>query len=443
MTHGTGLSQETEDLLALKERHIPTVYQQHHPTIAVSGEGAWVCDSEGRRYLDFAGGIGVLNVGQRHPLVVQAVQQQAARLLHTGPVMLHDGYIRLAARLAEKVSPGGDQQVLFLNSGAEAVENAVKIARHATGRPAVIAFEGSFHGRTMLTSTLTGKMAPYKTQPGAMAPEIHHAPFPNPYRPPAGVAAADLVAHCLESLERLVETRVAPDKVAAVIVEPLQGEGGYIVPPRGFLSGVQDFCKRIGALFIVDEIQTGYGRTGKMFAYQWEPITPEILVVGKSLADGLCLTAVVASKIIWDRVYAGDVGGTYGGNPVACAAGLAVLDVFESESLLDEAESIGSYVRSRLDELADRFQQVGDVRGLGTMLGMEMVQDRQSKVPANELTAEIVARAREKGLIVIKAGTYGNVVRVLAPLCASREELETGMGMLVDAVADACRSTRT
>lgn len=438
MTHETVLSRETEDLLALKERYIPTVYKQHHPIIAVSGEGAWISDSDGRRYLDFAGGIGVLNIGHRHPQVVQAVQQQIDRLMHCGPVMLHEGYIRLAARLAEKVAPGGDQQVLFLNSGAEAVENAVKIARHATGRPAIIAFEGSFHGRTLLTSTLNGKTVPYKTQPGAMAPEVYHAPFPNTYRPPAGVAVADLVEHCLESLERLVEVRVAADKVAAVIVEPLQGEGGYIAPPQGFLTGVQEFCKRMGALFIVDEIQTGYGRTGKLFAHEWEPVRPDILVVGKSMADGMCLTAVVASKGIFDRVYTGDVGGTYGGNPAACAAGLAVLDVFESEPLLKGAEAIGSYVRGVLDDLAARFPQVGDVRGLGTMLGMEMVEDRQTKAPATRLTGEIVAKARERGLIVIKAGAYGNVVRVLVPLCVSREELEMGMGMLADAVAEAC-----
>ena len=432
------LSRDTKDLLALKERYVPTAYQQHHPVIAVSGEGAWISDSEGRRYLDFAGGIGVLNIGQRHPLVVKAVLQQVDRLIHSGPVMLHDGYINLAARLAERVAPGGDQQVLFLNSGAEAVENAVKIARHATGRPALIAFEGGYHGRTLLTSTLTGKTAPYKVQPGAMAPEVYHALFPNPYRPPAGVAAADLVAHCLESLERLVETKVASNKVAAVIVEPLQGEGGYIVPPPGFLTGVQEFCKRIGALFIVDEIQTGYGRTGKFFAFEWEPVKPEILVLGKSIANGMCLTAVVASKTIFDRVYAGDVGGTYGGNPVACAAGLAVLDAFESEPLLEGAQAIGSYVRGVLDDLAARFPQVGDVRGLGTMLAMEMVEDQRTKAPATKLVGEIVAKAREKGLIVIKAGAYGNVLRILVPLCASREELAMGMGMLAQALAETC-----
>lgn len=439
MTDGILVPQQTADLLTLKERYIPAVYQQHHPVIATKGEGAWVTDSEGKRYLDFAGGIGVLNIGHRHPFVVKAVHEQADRLMHSGPVMIHDGYIKLAARLSEKVEPGGDQQVLFLNSGAEAVENAVKIARHATGRPAIIAFEGSFHGRTLLTSTLNGKMAPYKTQPGAMAPEIYHARFPNIYRPPAGVQPEDLVEHCLESLERIVEVQVAADKVAAVIVEPLQGEGGYIAPPKRFLTGVRAFCSRIGALLIIDEIQTGYGRTGKMFAYEWEPVKPDILVVGKSLADGMPLTGVVASRGIFDKVCPGDVGGTYGGNPVACAAGLAVLDALDAELLLEGAESIGNYVRDILENLGTSCDQVGDVRGLGTMLAMEMVEDRETKEPAIKLTADIVARAREKGLIVIKAGLYGNVVRVLVPLSISREELEMGMQMLADATVEACR----
>jgi 4-aminobutyrate aminotransferase/(S)-3-amino-2-methylpropionate transaminase len=428
----------TGELLALKERYVPAPYLQHHPVVAVSGEGAWIADSDGRRYLDFAGGIGVLNVGQRHPRVVNAVKEQADRLLHSGPVMLHDAYIRLAARLAETVAPGGNQQVLFLNSGAEAVENAVKIVRHAAGRPAVIAFEGSFHGRTLLTSTLNGKTSPYKTQPGALAPDVYHAPYPNPYRPPAGVAPDDLVGHCLEALDRLVETRVSADKVAAVIVEPLQGEGGYVVPPPGFLTGVWEFCRRIGALLIVDEIQTGFGRTGRMFAFEWEPVEPDVLVVGKSLAGGLCLTAVVAGRDIFDRVYTGDVGGTYGGNPIACAAGLAVLDAFESDSLLDRAEVMAAYVRSVLDDLARRFPQVGHVRGLGTMLAMELVEDPSTKAPAAALAGRVVAEARDRGVIVIKAGVFGNVVRILVPLCATDEEVRSGMEMLAGAVEEAC-----
>lgn len=429
---------ETEELLALKERYIPAVYQQHHPVIAVRGEGSWVTDSEGQRYLDFAGGIGVLNVGQCHPLVVEAIMAQVDCLLHCGPVMLHDGYITLAARLAEKVRPGGDQQVLLLNSGAEAVENAVKIARHATKRPGIIAFEGSFHGRTLLTSTMNGKVLPYKTQPGAMAPDVYHAIYPNPYRPPVGVTQDALVEHCLESLERVIQTKVAADKVAAVIVEPLQGEGGYIAPPQGFLTGVRNFCSRIGALLIVDEVQTGYGRTGRLWAHEWEPVQPDVLVVGKSIADGLPLTAVVASKDVFDRVFPGDVGGTYGGNPIACAAAHGVLDAFESEPFIDNATSVGTYVRGRLEELHECFSQVGDVRGLGTMLAMEIVEDRQSKEPAAARAADIVEKARQRGVIVIKAGVHGNVIRVLVPLCVTQEELKAGMDMIADAVAEAC-----
>jgi 4-aminobutyrate aminotransferase/(S)-3-amino-2-methylpropionate transaminase len=428
----------TVALNRLREQYVPRVYTQHHPIIAVRGEGAWIEDSEGRRYLDFAGGIGVLNVGQRHPKVVEALHEQVDQLLHSGPVMLHDGYITLAARIAEKVAPGGDRQVLFLNSGAEAVENAVKIARHATGRPAIIAFDGSFHGRTLLTSTLNGKVGPYKTQPGSMAPEIHHAAYPNTYRPPAGVPVEGLMEHCLASLDRTVEVETPPEKVAAVIVEPLQGEGGYVVPPPGFLAGVRRFCERIGALLIIDEIQTGYGRTGRMFAYEWEQVEPDILVVGKSLAGGLPLTAVVAPRSIFERVVLGDVGGTYGGNPVACAAALAVLDVFDREGILDEAEAKGTRVRAALEDLASRIPQVGDVRGIGTMLAVEFVADRTTKAPVGKLVENIVASAREKGVITIKAGPYGTVIRLLVPLVATTDELETGMGMFSAAVGEAC-----
>ena len=428
----------TVALNRLRDKYVPRVYTQHHPGVAVRGDGAWIEDSEGRRYLDFAGGIGVLNVGQRHPKVVKALHEQVDRLLHSGPVMLHDGYITLAARLAERVAPGGDHQVLFLNSGAEAVENAVKIARHATGRPAIIAFDGSFHGRTLLTSTLNGTVGPYKTQPGSMAPEIHHATYPNTYRPPAGVTVEGLMGHCLSSLERIVEVETPPEKVAAVIVEPLQGEGGYVVPPPGFLAGVRRFCERIGALLIIDEIQTGYGRTGRMFAYEWEQVEPDILVVGKSLADGLPLTAVVASRSIFERVVLGDVGGTYGGNPVACAAGLAVLDVFDGEGILDEAAAKGAYVRAALEDLASRIPQVGDVRGIGIMLAIEFVADRTTKAPVGKLVENITASARDKGVITIKAGPYGTVIRLLVPLVATVDELETGMGMFSAAVGEVC-----
>lgn len=244
--------------------------------------------------------------------------------------------------------------------------------------------------------------------------------------------------HCLASLDRTVEVETPPEKVAAVIVEPLQGEGGYVVPPPGFLAGVRRFCERIGALLIIDEIQTGYGRTGRMFAYEWEQVEPDILVVGKSLAGGLPLTAVVAPRSIFERVVLGDVGGTYGGNPVACAAALAVLDVFDREGILDEAEAKGTRVRAALEDLASRIPQVGDVRGIGTMLAVEFVADRTTKAPVGKLVENIVASAREKGVITIKAGPYGTVIRLLVPLVATTDELETGMGMFSAAVGEAC-----
>lgn len=429
---------QAESMLSLRQRYVPSAYLQLHPIVAASAEGAWLIDVEGRQYLDFAGGIGVMNIGQRHPRVVEAVKAQADRLMHSGPVMIHENYAMLAARLAETVAPGREWQALLLNSGAEAVENAVKIARHATGRPAVIAFEGSFHGRTLLTSTLNGKTAPYKTQPGSMAPEIHHAPFPNPYRPPKGVSSGDLSEHCLESLERVVDVRVPSDQVAAVIVEPVQGEGGYVVPPVGFLQGVQRFCRRIGALLIVDEIQTGFGRTGKMFSFEWDGLEPDIVTIGKSMAAGMPLTAVLTSKTVFDRVYSGDLGGTYGGNPVACAAAMAVLDVFAEEPVLEAAQAVGSFVRGELEDMASQFEAIGDVRGLGAMLAVELVRDRASKEPASSLTTEIMKRARENGVIVIKAGPYGSAIRLLVPLLIGRDDLETGMRRLREAFAEAC-----
>jgi 4-aminobutyrate aminotransferase/(S)-3-amino-2-methylpropionate transaminase len=427
----------TANLAALRDRYVAQCYTNLHPMVEVRGEGAWIEDSAGCRYLDFAGGVGVLNVGQRHPRVVEAVHAQVDRLLHSGPVMLHDGYIALAARLAEAV-PGDDNQVLFLNSGAEAVENAVKIARYATGRPAIIAFGGSFHGRTYLTSTMTGSVTPYKRQPGVLAPAVYHAVYPNVYRPPVGVAREQLVDYCLNSLECIVQTVVPQEQVAAVIVEPVQGEGGILVPPAGFLSGIRHFCDRIGALLIVDEVQTGYGRTGRMFAQEWEPVQPDITTLGKSIAGGLPLAAVVARRAIFEKVTPGDVGGTFTGSPLSCAAGLAVLDAFENEPLLENAATIESRARAVLDDLYDHYLQVGDVRGLGSMLAVEFVSDRVSKSPASTLVADIIRRARENGLIIIRCGPLATALRIFVPLIVDTNDLEEGMARLATAVVASC-----
>ncbi|HWS92356.1 MAG TPA: aspartate aminotransferase family protein [Mycobacterium sp.] len=427
----------TLDLYETRTRYVPAAYAPHHAIVAREGLGASLTDSEGRTYLDFAGGVGVLNAGHRHPRVAAALHQQIDRLLHVGPVMIHEGYVTLAARLAELVAPGGDHQTLLVNSGAEAVENAVKVARHATGRAGIIAFEGAFHGRTLLAATMNGKSVPYKTQPGTMAADIYHVPFPYPYRPPVGVAAEEVVGHTMDALRHLVATSVAPDNVAAVVVEPVQGEAGVIVPPSGFLATLREFCRSIGALLIMDEIQTGFGRAGRLFAFQREDVPADILVLGKSLAGGLPLAGVVASESLFRSVGPGGLGGTYAGNPVGCAAAHAVLDLFEEDGVLDAASVNGERVRSTLDGLAAEAPALGDVRGVGCMFGFELVEDAASKKPAAALAGKVLASARENGLIVIRAGSLGNVVRVYPPLVIERDELERGLDILATAVRQA------
>ena len=428
----------TADLNELRARYVPGAYAPHHAIVAREGLGATVTDADGRTYLDFAGGVGVLNIGHRHPRIAAALHEQVDRLLHVGPVMFHEGYVTVAARLAELVAPGGTHQALLVNSGAEAVENAVKLARHATGRSGIIAFEGAFHGRTQLAATLNGKSMPYKAQPGAMAPDVYHVPYPYPYRPPAGVTADSVVEHTMGALERLVAVSVPPDKVAAVIVEPVQGEGGIVVPPAGFLQRVKDFCRSIGALLILDEIQTGFGRAGKVFAYQWESVEPDILVAGKSLAGGLPLAAVVASAALFDAVGPGGLGGTYAGNPVACAAANAVLDAFAEGDVLDRAAAVGETVRAALEGLSHDVPAIGEVRGLGCMLGMELVEDADSRKPDAALAGRTLAAAREKGLILIRAGSLGNVVRVYPPLTVEPDDLARGLDLLGAALRQAC-----
>lgn len=437
MNADPGSTSAAADLYEARKRHVPAAYAPHHAIIARESLGATLTDTDGHSYVDFAGGVGVLNVGHRHPRVAKALHEQVDRLLHTGPVLIHEGYVTLAARLAELVAPGGDHQALLVNSGAEAVENAVKVARHATGRPAVVAFEGAFHGRTLLAATMNGKSVPYKTQPGAMAPDVYHVPFPYQYRPPAGVAADGVLENTLDALRHLVATVVPPDKVAAVVAEPIQGESGVIVPPAGFVSELRKFCDSIGALLIFDEIQTGFGRTGRLFAYEADGVAPDILVIGKSLAGGLPLAGVLASATVFDSVGPGGLGGTFAGNPVACAAAHAVLDAFAEDGILEAAAGVGSRAHAELLALAADTPFVGDVRGVGCMLGMELVEDRSSKKPAAALTGKVLTLAREQGLILIRAGSLGNVVRVYPPLTIGADDLAHGLDILSRAVRQA------
>ena len=392
------------------------------PVVVAEGRGATLTDVDGNTFIDFAGGVGCLNVGHAHPRVVDAVREQAARFLHTDfTIVPYEVYVTLAERLLAVAPFAGPAKAAFFNSGAEAVENAVKFARAYTKRPAVIAFEGGFHGRTMLAMTLTSKTHPYKAGLGPFAPEVYRVPFPNTYR---GIDARAALA----ALEAAFSTQVARETVAAIILEPVQGEGGFVVPPAEFVQGVREICDREGIVMIADEVQSGYGRTGKMFAIEHFGVEPDLITVAKSIAAGLPLSGVLGKAAIMDAPGDGAVGGTYVGNPVAQAAALAVLDVFEDEGLVERAGRIGETVRGRMTAWQERFPQIGDVRGLGAMLALELVRDPATKEPAPELASRVAEEAAKRGLLLLKAGVHANCIRVLCPLVITDAELDEALG---------------
>jgi len=396
------------------------------PVFAASAENAELRDVEGRRYIDFAGGIGVLNIGHRHPRVMAAVQHQLQALTHACfQVTPYEPYVRLAERLNELAPGGTPKKTILLTTGAEGIENAVKIARQATGRRALIAFGGAFHGRTMMALALTGKMNPYKAGFGPFPADVYHVPFPSEYR--GGSSAATLAA-----IEELFHSSVTPDQVAAIIIEPVQGEGGFNVAPFEFLRELRALCDRNGILLVVDEIQSGFGRTGKMFAIEHSGVVPDLIVTAKSLAGGFPLSAVTGHADIMDSVGPGGLGGTYAGNPVACAAALAVLDVMREEDILARGEKLGARIRERLNAMSrdPRFTCIGNVRGLGPMLAIELVRDRQTREPASNLARKVVLRAADLGLVILACGLHANVLRVLIPLTAPLELAEEGISIL-------------
>ncbi len=419
---------KSREIVARKERVVADPLALYLPIVAAEARGSIVTDVDGNSYVDFTGGVGCLNVGHAHPRVVDAVQEQAAKFLHTDFTMLpYEVYVTLAERLLA-VSPfRGPAKAAFFNAGTEAVENAVKFARAYTGRPAVIGFEGGFHGRTLMSLTLTSKTHPYKAGLGPFAPEVYRVPFPNEYR---GITTADALA----ALERALVTQVAAETVAAVVIEPVQGEGGFIVAPRDFMTGVRELCDRHGIVLVVDEVQTGFGRTGKMFAIEHYGIEPDLMTVAKSIAAGLPLSGVLGKAEIMDAPGESAIGGTFVGNPVAQAAALAVLDVFEDERLVDRAERIGEAIRGRMLSWQERFPQIGEVRGLGAMLAVEYVRDPETKEPAPELASRVAEAAAQRGLLLLKAGTYSNCNRVLCPLVITDRELEEALGAWEDAL---------
>jgi 4-aminobutyrate aminotransferase / (S)-3-amino-2-methylpropionate transaminase / 5-aminovalerate transaminase len=429
MAEGSG--SRSAELQADRDRFVPKGMASAVQGFAASAQGATVQDVDGRTYLDFATGISVMNVGHGHPRVIEAITEQARRLVHSGaPVLMPEGYVRLARRLCE-ITPGSFQKkALLVNSGAEAIENAVKVVRQATGRPAIISFHNSFHGRTLMTMSLTGKVNPYRQNFGPYAPEVYLAPYPYEYQRPNGMAAESLGGACVEAVAEIFRTTVPAERVAGVLVEPVQGEGGFVVPPPDFLPRLRDLCAKARVPLIVDEVQSGFGRAGRLFASEHWGIEPDLITMAKSLGGGLPMAAVVGRAELMDATAPGGLGGTFGGNPVACAAALAVIEVMIEERLPERGQRLGARALERLRSFADRFPFIGEVRGLGAMLAMELVTDRATREPAAALTAQVLHAAHERGLLVLKAGLYDNVIRLLFPLTLGEDELDRGLDIL-------------
>jgi 4-aminobutyrate aminotransferase/(S)-3-amino-2-methylpropionate transaminase len=425
----------SQEWLRRRADAVPRGVSQITPVFVERAEGAVIEDVDGNRFLDFAGGIGCLNVGHAAPDVVAALRRQIERYLHTCfMVTPYESYVRLAERLNAAAPGDFPKKTLLVNSGAEAVENAVKIARAYTRRPAVICFEDAFHGRTLLTMSLTSKTHPYKAGFEPFAGDVYRIPYAYCYRCSYGLKYPSCAVHCAHHLEDTFARVVAAESVAAVIAEPVLGEGGFVTPPPEFLSTLHEICRRHGIVFIADEVQTGFGRTGKLFACEHFGVAPDLLVTAKSLGGGLPLAAVTGRAEIMDHTGPGSLGGTFGGNPLACEAALAVLDVMERDKLPERAAQLGERFAARGRVWQGRWPQVGDVRGLGGMQAIELVRSRETLEPAAEETKQIARYCYEHGLIVISAGTYSNVIRILMPVVISDEQFEEGLGVLESAL---------
>ncbi len=421
----------SRELMQARQAAMPSSISHATPVFVARASGAVLEDVDGNHFLDFAGGIGVLNVGHASAAVTQAVREQAGKFTHTCmQVTPFESYVRLAEKM-NQVTPGKfAKKTFFVNSGAEAVENAVKIARYATKRPAIICFEDSFHGRTMGALTLTSKIVPYKDGFGPFLPEVYRIPYAYCYRCSYQLAYPECKLHCAHQLEDVFKRVVAADSVAAVIAEPVLGEGGFVVPPADYFRALHDICRKHGILLIADEVQSGFGRTGKMFACEWFGIEPDILVAAKSIAGGLPLASVTGRAELMDKPVPGGVGSTFGGNPVACAAALEVIKEFERGDLLRRSTEIGTAFHARAEKWKKEIPIVGDVRGLGGMCAMELVHDAATRAPAKDATNAVAKFCYEHGLITITAGTYSNVVRILAPLVITDAEFQEGLDVL-------------
>jgi 4-aminobutyrate aminotransferase/(S)-3-amino-2-methylpropionate transaminase len=419
-----------KELQALKERYVAAGVASPNEQFADHATNAELWDADGKRMIDFAGGIGVLNIGHRHPKVVEAVKAQLDKLMHTcQTVMPYEGYVKLAQKLSEVVPVKGNAKVMLANSGAEALENAMKIARAATGKTNVICFDGGYHGRTFYTMAMNGKAAPYQTDFGPMPGTVFRAPYPVPYH---GVSEEE----ALRGLKMTMKADSPAKDTAAIVIEPVLGEGGFYAAPASFLKEIRKICDENGILMIADEVQSGFGRTGKMFAVEHSGVEPDMMTMAKSMADGMPISAIVGTDKVMDSSGPNSLGGTYTGSPTACAAALAVFDVFKEEDILGKSQRLGDKLRKRFDQWQEQFPHVDNVRNLGPMAAIELVTDKTSKEPRADLAAAVTKKAKENGLILLSCGMYGNTLRFLMPVTIEDNILEEGLAIVEQALKE-------
>lgn len=429
---------KSSEIIKRRAAVVPNAIRCIYPCVMEKAAGAMIQDPDGNLFLDWVGGVGVLNVGHTHPALVEAVKNQAEKYFHgMFNIVTHEGYVELAEKLGARVPvKGSHNKVMFANSGAEADENAVKVAKAFTGRSNIIVMSGAFHGRTLLTMAMTSKKA-YAAGQGQLPGGIFRAEFPYLYRKPAGMPDDKAIDYYVEKLKAVFEECAAADTIAAIVIEPIQGEGGFIPAPIEYVKAVRKICDENGIMLVADEVQTGFARSGKLFVSEyWKDAgcAPDILATAKSIAGGVPLSAVIARDEIFDSVPGGVIGGTYGGNALACAAGLKVLEVIDSENLIERANVIGSKIVARFNQWKEKYECVGDVRGLGSMIGVEFVTDKASKTPDAKLVSNIIQYAAHHGLLMENAGTYNNVIRFLAPLVITDEQLEAGLKIYEEAI---------
>ncbi|AMG97240.1 4-aminobutyrate--2-oxoglutarate transaminase [Staphylococcus simulans] len=421
-----------EAFIDLRNQYVARGVGNGNLNVAKYAQGATVTDIEDNKYIDFAAAIGTLNVGHSHPKIVKHIQEKVENFIHPGfNVIMYESYLKLAEKLAHLTPGDFDKKVILLNSGAEAVENAVKIARKHTGRTGVVSFVRGFHGRTNLTMSMTSKVRPYKLGFGPFASDVYQAPYPNLSEKPDNLSDEEYVDYIIQQLNDFFISAVDPETVACVVMEPVQGEGGFIIPDKKFVQAVREICNQHGIVFVADEIQSGFARTGKMFAIEHFDVVPDLVTVSKSLAAGFPLSGVIGKAEMMDSSNPGELGGTYCGNPIACEAALKVIEIIDEENLNDKSEKVGTVIKAKLNSLSQKVDFIGDIRGLGAMVAVEIVEPDTGK-PDKEKTAEIVKQANKKGLLLLSAGLKGNVIRFLTPLVITDDELNKGLEILED-----------